>query len=177
MVCQYSGIVTILSSPPIIPFLLIRMIRVIRGSLFLLSGYGLHLGQEIAEFTIVDLHAVIQVEADPQVSVMPQLFVKGLKFGLLLGEFVPLLLQLSLVRSSSGGLYIAIKLINPGGDFSLQGDHVFRAHPGKGAFIVTVKVDETLEGPQLSTGKEPVNRPFLVHRQMMLKEPGSQIAP
>ena len=42
----------------------------------------------------VEQRREVQVEADSQVSVMPQLFVKGLKFGLLLCEFVSLLLQL-----------------------------------------------------------------------------------
>ena len=55
---------------------LIRAIRVIRGSLCLLSRHGFHSRQEIPEFSVVDLHAVIQVEADPLVGIMAKLFIK-----------------------------------------------------------------------------------------------------
>ena len=55
---------------------LIRKISVIRGSVCLLPGYGFYLSQKISKFALVDLHAVVQVEADPLVSVVTQLFVK-----------------------------------------------------------------------------------------------------
>ena len=42
------------------------------------SRLSFHFRQEIPEFAIVDLHAVIQVEADPLVSIMAKLFIKTL---------------------------------------------------------------------------------------------------
>jgi len=70
-------------------FFLIRAIRVICGSLFLFSGYRLYLCQQLPEFAIVYLDPVIQVKADPLVSVVAQFFIKGLEFGLLFDELVP----------------------------------------------------------------------------------------
>ena len=72
-------------------FFLIRAICVIRGSLFLFSGYRLDHRQEIPKFPIVYLNSVIQIKADPMVGVMAQFFIKGLEFGLLFDELVPLL--------------------------------------------------------------------------------------
>jgi hypothetical protein len=58
----------------------------------------------------------------------------------------------------------------------LKGDDVLGAHPGQRAFVVAVQVDEALEGPLLAAGKQPVDWSLLVHRQVVLVEPGSEVA-
>lgn len=56
------------------------------------SSHRLDLRQEVAEFAVVDLHAVIEIKADAQIGIVPQFLVEGLQFGLLLQQRVSLLL-------------------------------------------------------------------------------------
>jgi hypothetical protein len=55
---------------------------------FLFSGYLLYLCQQILEFTVIYLNSVIQVKADPLVSVVTQLSIKDLDFVLLFDKLV-----------------------------------------------------------------------------------------
>jgi len=52
------------------------LICLIRGSLCLLPCDLLHFRQEITKLTVVDIHTVVQVEADPLVGEVTQLLVK-----------------------------------------------------------------------------------------------------
>jgi len=106
-------------------FFLIRAIRVIRGSLFLFSSYCFYLSQEISEFSIIHLHPIIQIKADPLVCEVAQFFIKGLEFGLLFDELVPLPLQFLAVGRGGSGVDVACQLFDPGGDLPLQRDYVF----------------------------------------------------
>ena len=71
---------------------------------------------------------------------------------------------------------VAFQLVDAGGDLALERDDVLGAHPGQRAFVVAVQVDEALEGPLLAAGEQPVDGPLLVHRQVVLVEPGGEVA-
>ena len=137
---------------------------------------GLDLGQQVAELAVVHLHAVVEVEADLLVGSVLQLFLEGEQFGLLLLEVVLLLLELLAVTGAGRLGLVAFELFDAGGDLALERDDVLGAHPGQRAFVVAVQVDEALEGPLLAAGEQPVDWPLLVHRQVVLVEPGGEVA-
>ncbi len=66
-------------------------------SLLFLSGYRLHLRQQVTELPIVDLHAVVEVKADALIGIVAQFFIEGLQFGLLLDELISFLLLFAAV--------------------------------------------------------------------------------
>lgn len=50
--------------------------------------YGFDLSQQIAEFSVIDFNAVIEIQADVLVSIVAQLFIELTEFGLLFIRFL-----------------------------------------------------------------------------------------
>ena len=71
---------------------------------------------------------------------------------------------------------VVFELVDAGGDLALKRNDVLGAHPGQRAFVVAVQVDEALEGPLLAAGEQPVDGPLLVDLQVVLVEPGGEVA-
>ena len=53
-----------------------------------LTGDGFHFGQQVAEFSVVDFDAIVEVEFDALVGVVAELVVEGLEFLTLLDQLV-----------------------------------------------------------------------------------------
>ena len=134
----------------------------VRSVFVLCATHRLGLSQQVAEFAVVHLHAVIEVEADLLVGGVLQLLLEGGEFGVLLEEVALLPLELVAAAGAGGLRLITFQLLDPGGELALERDDVLGAYPGQRAFVVAVQVDEALEGPLLAGGEQPVDGPALV---------------
>ena len=120
---------------------------------------GLDLGQQIAELAVVDLHAVVEIQADTLVGIVAELLVEGLQFGLLLAELVPLLGQPLALRGRGGLGDVVASWSRREASLPWSGmTYSVRMRDGR-ALVVAVQVDEALEGPLLAAGEEPVDGP------------------
>ena len=92
------------------------------------SHTPLHLSQQVPKLSIIDLHPIIKVKADALVSVVTQLFVKGVEFGLLFEKSVSFFFELAAMGGGSSFFNVGFQLINASRYFALQWNDVFGPH-------------------------------------------------
>ena len=136
----------------------------------------LHFRQQVAEFAVIDFHAVVQVQGDAHVGIMAEFIIEFGEFGLFLFEHIDFFLEFALVRGGGGGFLFIIQKFDAGADIALQRGDIEAAHPGQGGFIIAVEIDQAFKGLLLAAGKQPVDGAFFIGFEMVFEKAGAQIS-
>ena len=132
-----------------------------------MSCYKLNPCQNVSEFCVIHLYAVVKIKGDHLVGEVVDFFFIPLQLQRLIFELCNALVELDAFGRSGGGKAVLRHLDLRAVALLLLVD-IIGAHACKQVGAVAVQIDQRLEAVLFARGKEPVDRALLVDFAVIL---------